>query len=235
MRRNLQGIHETKHYNLGRGILYIAKLSGQDKVLSGWEDIGNLTELSVAIDTDELDHKSTRDEISLTDVKIVTKREVKVNFKSDSVTGANLSKYFSSVPDEQSNVIVFADVVRTIDIKDPFIYGGRWYDIKYFISPTLPELAAYDSSGITISGAVEGTDFIADNYNCRFFIPANSSITPGNHTCTALQNASSSVIESSTIRPFNATNQKFSIKFISANPNEVDDDYKNAHWHFFKV
>ena len=131
MRRNFEGTHDTKHYNLGRGIVYFAPSLGADgKPDEGWVDLGNCTEFNVSINIEELDHKSSRTGVSITDVKIVTSREVSINFTLDSITGENVARYLGGEVGTKTNTIQSTALTNELhSIGAPLSLGGRWYDI----------------------------------------------------------------------------------------------------------
>jgi len=219
MQNNEAGTHNTGLYSLGRGIIYYAEsLDATTKLpTDGWVDLGNATEFSISMDLEELEHKSSRTGLAITDVKIIISQELNLSFTLDSISNLAMKIFTSGTERSYTNVIRTLSIIGSgnVTIVDPTTNGGRWYDL---IHPINTE-KTYQTGAITISGMTEPDDFISDQVNGRIFVPAGSNMSAGAINVDVVSNASAEptiyVVQGLAQLP-----PKGALKFLSENPND---------------
>lgn len=195
---NTTGTNDTGEYTLGRGIVYLAPLINN---LPGiYRDIGNTTEFNVSIETETLEHQSSRTGLAVIDKEIVVSQKMGLTLTFDSINFQNLALFFSGETGDQ-NLVAATDVVAatTVIIRKDVVTSGVvtetawaatdppfWFDIyrdRYNATPNLTRLynlnttswsntkiEATDSANMNAAALTEGTHFTVDRVMGRVFI-----------------------------------------------------------------
>lgn len=193
---NQTGMLDTGEYTLGRGIVYLAPLI--QNLPGEYRDIGNATELNVNVETETLEHQSSRQGLAVIDKEIVVSQKMSLTLTFDSINFQNLALFFSGETGNQDLLVASDEVTagtsvfrnlnpstaaeETFDADDlPF-----WFDIyvdRYNATPDLKRLYNIDATSfgsVTIEGAdntgmnavtlTEDTHFTVQREMGRIFI-----------------------------------------------------------------
>lgn len=236
MAKNLTGLPNTGDYTLGRGIVYesgiVTVTEKPDD--NGWRDLGNATEFNVSLETEKLEHKSSRAGLQVVDKEVVLSQKMTINFSLDELNDENVASFLSGETAAHTNVAIAGitdyDMVAAVVL-------GRWYDI---VDETTGE-RAYDieTSDLQLdetSGAdvllIEGTDYTLDLKNGRIFLLSTATnIAAGEPMAVTLAaNGSASPVEE--VRGMTQGNLIRAIKFIGENPANSN---KQREYQFHKV
>ena len=136
---NTTGLPNTEDYNLGRGIVYFAPLSSVIDSLNlplGYRDLGNAPEFSISLETETLEHQSSRSGLKVTDKEVVISQKITLALTLDEINFQNLA------------VLLSGDAAQTTPT-NPAIAGitiilnwigsvvlGEWYDMTNATLPT---------------------------------------------------------------------------------------------------
>jgi plastocyanin len=236
---NTSGTTNPDDYNLGRGTVYISELVND--LPKAWRDLGNCSEFNVALETETLEHKSSRSGLAVVDKEVILSQKMSLSFKLDEINAENVSLFFSGEQGTYVNPAV-AGVAEIVDwITD--VELGRWYDLTAATTAGTPSgtrLRGIDSNAVTLEKndavdvlLVEGTDYTLDHKNGRvFFKPTAVNIAAGddvNFTYAADADAPTPINE---IKGQTQTNVQVAVKFIAQNPANNDEE---AEYQFHKV
>lgn len=222
---NTTGTPNTDDYNLGRGIVYISTLVNDLPV--DWRDVGNATEFNLTIETEVLEHFSSRSGVRVKDKEVVVSTEVNVSFTLDELNDENKSLFFLGEKGTHTNASIagFAE--------HEMITGavlGRWYDIE---SSTGARAYDIDSTDLTVevgaNALVLGTDYTLDAEMGRIFLPVTATDGAGGGAgslagqdidVTLAAEATASVVDE--VKALTNSGLVAAIKFISVNPAASD-------------
>lgn len=193
---NLSGTLDTGEYTLGRGIVYLAPLISD--LPGAFRDIGNATELNVNVETETLEHQSSRQGLAVIDKEIVVSQKMAITLTFDSINFQNLALFFSGETGNQNltaagnsvtaTTSLFRKLNETTGAEEEFATGDTpfWFDIyqdRYNASPNLTRLynlnttswgstkiEGTDSSGMNAVVLTEGTHYTVDRIMGRVFI-----------------------------------------------------------------
>lgn len=163
---NTSGTLDTGEYTLGRGIVYLAALVSN--LPTAYRDIGNTTEFNITIETETLEHQSSRSGLAVIDKEIVTSQKMSLSLTFDSINSQNLALFFSGDVANQNLVAATDTVAATTSVfrKQEIVAGSVtetafdtddqpfWFDLfrdRYAGSPNLTRL--YNVEGDTTTNA----------------------------------------------------------------------------------
>lgn len=171
---NTTGLPNTEDYNLGRGIIYFAPLDANGKPVA-YRDLGNAPEFNVTIETETLEHESSREGLKVVDKEVIIKQGVALSFSLDEVNDENLAMVLSGSQSTHTNAAV-AGFAEYVMIPDGKLEKGRWYDI---VNSTGER--AYDIGTLTVKTnegtpvtLVLNTDYKVDTEMGRIFFLSTS-------------------------------------------------------------
>lgn len=225
---NTTGTPNTRDYNLGRGVIYLAVLTAAGQAY-GWRDVGNAPEFKLTMESETLEHKSSRSGLKSTDAEVVIDQSATCSFSLDEINHENLADFFSGDKNAPTNSAVagFAQwsLIPTLELKK-----GYWYDIRsstgvraYDVDPTKLTLKTSNAVPVTL---VENTDYTLDTETGRFFILTTSTvvdtaITNGEDiTATLTADAGAHLVDE--VRILTKTTVKVALKFVASNPANND-------------
>lgn len=89
---NTTGKHAPEEYNVGKGELFIAPIA-DDLSVGGFVLAGSVSEMTVSLDVEKVQHTSTYERYSNTDREIVISTDANLSFSVDNYNTSNLSKF----------------------------------------------------------------------------------------------------------------------------------------------
>lgn len=234
MGQNTTGKPNTNDYSLGRGILYFSPLDSNGKP-GAWRDLGNAPEFTVTLESEELEHQSSRGGLKVTDKEVVISQSASCAFSLDELNHQNIAIFLSgdSVASITNGTVAGFSEYQMITA----VELGRWYDIVNASGVRCYDLTS--SAGLTVekSGApdvllVEGTDYEVDLKMGRiFFLSTAVNVAAGNAVDVTLA-ADATAKSINEVRALTKTNVIGALKFIRANPANND---KLEEWEFHKI
>jgi hypothetical protein len=235
MAKNTTGLPNTGDYTLGRGIVYESAIDSSTEKPDdgGWRDLGNATEFNVSLETEKLEHKSSRAGLQVVDKEVILSQKMTINFSLDELNDENVANFLSGTVATHTNVAIagFADyeMIATVVL-------GRWYDIVASTDERAYDVETADVALTETTGApvtlVEDTDYTLDLKNGRIFLLSTATnIAAGEPmSITLTANAGASTVEE--VRGLTSGNIIRAIKFIGENPANSN---KQREYQFHKV
>jgi hypothetical protein len=235
---NETGLPNTDDYNLGRGIVYFASLSGDLPV--EYRDLGNAPEFNISVETETLEHQSSRQGLKITDKEVLISQKVSLSLTLDEINFENLASLLSGTSHGGSTYVnpavlgtngdasEFQDWVSSVEL-------GRWYDLHDSIAG-LPRFYDVDPTKITLEvGAtplVKDTDYTVDEEMGRiFFLTTAVNVTDTDQIdFTYAADATAKTVDE--VRALTQTAVTGALKFIAENPASND---KQTEFQFHKV
>lgn len=229
---NTTGTPNTNNYNVGRGKVYFASLDANDKPLA-WRDLGNATEFNISIETETLEHTSSRGGLKVVDKEVTISQKASVSVTLDELEFDNLRLFFSgTVHDSLTNPantnvassgseLVIAPTTekgRYYDLIDAS--GGRLYDITKANLVVVMDPTGANAGPITM---VQDTDYTVDEEFGRIFIV---SYPVGGTAADALSfyyTTTSSEAAYDEVRGLQSTAVTGALKIITENPADSDE------------
>jgi len=231
--RNTTGLPDTGDYNLGRGILYLAKLDPSDMPdEDGWRDVGNATEFNVTIEREELDHQSSRSGLRVTDKTITLSADMSVSFTLDEINDQNLALFFSGETADHTNPSLSAQTNVTLTTS---VVLGRWYDL---VDSNGERLYDVKEANLTVEEAgtpttlTEGTDYDLDTEMGRIFIKTTATGISAGDALRFSYSADATAKDVQEVRGQTEGNVVVAMKFIAENPANSN---KKSEFTFHKV
>lgn len=248
---NKTGVPSTDNYNLGRGRIYAALLDANDAPIS-YRDLGNCPEFTIGLETETLEHQSSRSGLRVTDKEVILSQKVNLNITLDNIEFDNLATFFSASKTEFGSPSgIMSDVVLTplangAVAVDEYI-AGKWFDLVDSSGARIYGIDSTISSGIVFqidtASAFSGpttlvltTDYTVDETMGRVLIYNSATIAALSgiphflqYTLPASGNPGQAVDE---LQLFQQTSAAVAIKFIAENPANADEQ---TEWQFHKV
>lgn len=232
---NLSGDTDPQSYRLGRGKIMVASLSSYLPDDNGFRDLGNAPEVNVTIETETLEHVSSREGTKTVDKEVPLSQKMKISFQIDEINFQNLALFYSgeAVADAITNPAVAgaADVVLVTSAPDLAAVGGRWYQLKvsgvrcYDIDSTKLSLKS-DTAGDN-NTLIEGTDYeVWEKQGMVKLLTGSTLIDEGDDVEFTLT-ADAGAVAPAEVRALTQTTQTLAILFIEENP--VDGDTETEH------
>lgn len=141
---NTDGTHSVDSYQLGRGILKAALLDANGKP-KNYVDLGNVPELSATVESEKLDHYTSRGGLRKIDKSVVLEVTSNLSFSLEDITFDNLALFFSGGTDDYTNPAI-AGVTD-----EQFVEDG---DVVALTSYVLRTAAGEPIFGITATNAI---------------------------------------------------------------------------------
>ena len=233
MAKNLTGLPNTGDYTLGRGIVYESGIDSVEKPdASGWRDLGNATEFNVSLETEKLEHKSSRAGLQVVDKEVVLSQKMTINFSLDELNDENVASFLSGETATHTNPAIAG---YSVTVLSATVVLGRWYDLVNTAGERAYDLETGDILLEKTTGPVtlvEDTDYTLDLKNGRAFILSTASnIAAGDSLqVTVTAEATASPVEE--VRGMTQGNLIRAVKFIGENPANSN---KQREYQFHKV
>lgn len=231
---NETGLPNTDDYNLGRGILYFAPLDTDGTPL-GYRDLGNAPEFSISVETETLEHQSSRAGLKVTDKEVLISQKVSLSLTLDEINFENLAALLSGTAHGGSTytnpaVAGFAEIAGFI----ASVELGRWYDLEDSSGTRVYDIQT--PAGVTLEvGAtplVQDTDYTLDAEMGRVFFLTTATNVAENDTIDYTQAADATSKTVDEVRALTQTAVLGALKFIAQNPASND---KVTEFQFHKV
>lgn len=217
---NTLGTPLTSDYQLGRGILYFASIDAVTGKPGPYRDLGNCSDFQVTINTETLQHKSSRTGTKVVDKEVVISQEMALSFKLDEISDENLALFYTGAKATHTNVAIagFAEINQAYQA----VTLGVWYEIRnaagaraYDIDTTKLLLEKDAGSDVAL---VEGTDYTLNAQMGLIFLKTTAvNIANGdNMNVTLTADATAAVVDE--VRALTAVSVVGALKFIGDNP-----------------
>jgi hypothetical protein len=230
---NPAGTANPEDYNLGRGKVSLASLDANDHPIE-YRDLGNAAEFNISIETEKLEHQSSREGLKTIDKEVVVSQKMNLAITLDEINFENMALFFSGESGSRSNATAATGVTGSQNLT--VTTQGRWIDLYTGVSgkPTTDPQGSriYDIGTVTITEAggtslVEGVDFTVDQIMGRIFVINGGNLIAGTYDLDIAANASAAA-NVETVKSLTASQVEGALKFISENPasSNVQQEYQ---------
>lgn len=238
---NTTGTNNPEDYNLGRGIVYAGTLVSD--LPKEYRDIGNSTEFTINVESETLEHQSSRSGLKITDKEVIISQSVNLSLTIDELNFRNLALFFSGSTATHTNPIKAGNIGSDgseIILSDSVVLG-RWYDLKdadwdsstaervYDIPKANCTFEKQDTPDVTL---VENTDFTIDEKMGRIFIKSTATNIAAGDTLQWYATQDVTAKDPDEVQALTQSNILVALKFISENP--AADSHKTE-YQFHKV
>ena len=236
MAKNTTGLPNTGDYTLGRGIVYesgivVATEKPDD---NGWRDLGNAAEFNVAVETEKLEHQSSRAGLKVVDKEVILSQKMTLNFTLDELNDENVANFLSGTVATHTNVAIAG---ITLYEMVALVVLGRWYDIvdettgerAYDIETA--DLALTETTGAPVT-LIEGTDYTLDLKMARIFLLSTATNIAAGEPMSIVLTANAGAQPVEEVRGMTQGNIIRAVKFIGENPANAN---KQREYQFHKV
>lgn len=234
MALNITGLPNTGDYTLGRGTVYESAIDSTTELPdgNGWRDLGNATEFTVSLETETLEHQSSRSGLRVVDKEVILSQTMSISFTLDELNDQNVASFLSGETATHTNAAIagFSNISLTSSV-----VLGRWYDLvdgngERAYDVELADLTLEESG--TPTTLVEGTDFTLDSKMGRVFILSTASNISAGEGLRATLAAAAGAKPVEEVRGLTQGNIVRAIKFVGENP---ANNNKQREYQFHKV
>lgn len=220
---NTTGLPNTEDYNLGRGIIYFAPYDSTTGLPLAYRDLGNAPEFSISVETETLDHQSSRAGLKVTDKEVLISQKVSLSLTLDEINFDNLASLLSGVTATHTNAIKTTqaqyEAYESVTL-------GRWYDIRdddgeraYDLSASSVIVLKNGNDDVTL---VENTDYTVDTVMGRVFLLSTATKIDDGDPLDMSWSADSGRADPDEVQALTQTSVIGALKFISENPASSD-------------
>lgn len=235
--KNTTGKPQTKDYNLGRGVAYLSELDSNGLPdVNGYRDLGNAPEMNITIESEDLEHQSSRAGLKVTDARFLISQTLSVTITLDELNFENLAAFLSGTVSSYDNPhdTTHTDVTITTDV-----VLGRWYDLKkasgarvYFLADT-GVVFSVEKGPAPGSALTEGVDYVVDKKWGRIFFPSTGgTLVAGDEVIWSITTGASTPHDLDQVNALVSGQLVGALKFISENPG---DGNKQTEFQFHKI
>lgn len=225
---NLTGTPNTNDYNLGRGVVYFGVLDTTTGLPVNYRDLGNAPEFNISIESETLEHQSSREGLKTTDKEVVISQKMSLALTLDEINFQNLAALFSGNTATHTNPAIAGFSIITDFVPAADVVLGRWYDLKdstgervYDVQQTADVILANGSVG-NPGALVDGTDYTLDLLNGRFFLLTTATAIVDGEEIDFTLTANASAVSQDEVQSLTTTSVIGALKFISENPASND-------------
>lgn len=219
MAKNLTGLATPGDYILGRGKVYAALLTSGVPAETGWRDLGNAPEFTVNIETETLEHQSSREGLQTVDKEVTLSIKMNLAFTLDEFNDENVALFMQGETASHTNVAVAGfseyEMISAVTL-------GRWYDIVNSSGERAYDIDTADldvDNGTDDTDLVEGVDYDLDLKMGRIFLRSGATaIEAGEALDVALAADAGAAATADEVRGLTAGSVQVAIKFIAENP-----------------
>ena len=216
---NTTGLAQPGDYLLGRGIVYASTLAASIPDGNGWRDLGNAPEFAVTVESETLEHVSSREGLQVTDKEVVLSQTMKISFTLDEINDENLALFFQGATATHTNP---AELGFAVTILSASCVLARWYDIievttleRAYDMETADVLLENTTGPVTL---VEGTDYTIDLVMGRVFLLSTASNISAGDSLQVTVTAEATASSVQEVAGLTVGNTQLAIKFITENP-----------------
>lgn len=175
--KNTTGVHTVDDYQLGRGILQMAELDANGRP-KGFRDLGNVPELTATVESETLDHYSSRQGLKTKDKTIILQTTSSLSFVLEDINFENLAAFFSGTTADYTNPAIAgvtdAQFVEDGDLEVNRIYALRSGSLPIFGITAVNNISV-ESTNATPVALVKDTDYTVDAVSGQIFV--NDTVT----------------------------------------------------------
>ena len=214
------GTPNTNDYNLGRGVVYFALLDTDGTPL-GYRDLGNAPEFNISVESETLEHQSSREGLKKTDKEVVISQKVNLSLTLDEINFQNLALLFAGETAAHTNVAVagFSEHAMIASL-----VKGQWYDIVNSSGERAYDISADDLTVKIDGGATltKDTDYTVDEKMGRLFFLSGSGNTSDTDTIDVTLAANAQAGDVDEVQALTKTAVQGALKFVGKNPAASD-------------
>jgi hypothetical protein len=230
---NTTGTPNVDDYNLGRGIVYVSELTAG--LPGAWRDMGNAPEFNMNVETETLEHRSSRTGLAEIDKEVTISKKVSISFQLDEINAENLAEFLSGEKDSFVNPTV-AGVAEQV-AKFTNVELGKWYDLTTAAGVRAMDLLAanltLEKDDAVDVALVLDTDYELDLEFGRVFLKSTAvNIAAGDDMNVTIAPTAAADTPIRRINALTQTERLVAIKFISDNP---ANNGKRVEYNFHKV
>lgn len=235
---NTTGLPNTDDYNLGRGKVYFATLDSDGKP-EAYRDLGNAPEFSISVETETLEHQSSRQGLKVTDKEVLVSQKISLSLTLDEINFDNLASLLSGETDSHTNSLGSAavtDVTISPTVAEGGLVQGRWYDIvdssgnRVYDIAEVADVSVEDSSA---GAAAINDDYLVDLKMGRIFVVTGSTVlTAGEEVVVSVATDATVADTVDEVKALTKTSVTGALKFIAENPAAND---QKTEYQFHKV
>ena len=82
-----------KYYTIGKGVGYFNPINAGTGLFEGWQDLGNIPNFGFSVDTEKLEHYSSRGGLKAKDLSILSQISPKLTFTADEMNPENIARF----------------------------------------------------------------------------------------------------------------------------------------------
>lgn len=237
-RKNSTGVADTTNYNLGRGRAYIALLTSSG-LPEEYRDVGNVPNLALNLDVEELEHFSSRAGLKTLDARVIVQQTIGGTITMDELSAQNFAQFLAATMDDTIANPAVAGIGEYLAMTSARASEGYWLDIRD-PSTGLPArdiqaasvTLVHDKAGANDT-LVLNTDYSVDEVNGMIFVLSTGVTivdTKTLHVTLAADAGATATLDQ--VQALQASANTYALKFIGVNP--LDSD-KEMEWEFHKV
>lgn len=222
------GKTNPKDYFIGRGRLFMSAVDSVGFPVGGYRDLGNVKAFTFNVESEELEHRSSRSGLKTIDAKVTISQDMNFSLTLDEVNLNNLALFLSGETATRAQGALSITGDKNVAVAD----RDAWYDlydVDDMSSGGYPQgNRAYSVSAVTVTSDdgvttyVEGTDYELDLVMGRVFILSSGSIPAGTIGAPTLLDVefTGAAVTLEQVRGLTDSEIAGAFKFISENPND---------------
>lgn len=234
---NTTGRANPNDYNLGRGKVYFSSLGTSPPSTDlplGYRDLGNATEFNVTVESETLEHQSSREGLKVVDKEVIVSQKLSLSVTLDEVNFQNLALFMSGATASHTNATT---PTLTTVAANTHLGEGYWMDLVDQNGVRCYDVAsvAFDVTEHGGAGTVD-TDFLLDKPMGRIFLIVGqsnlSNVTAADDIKYTVTMAASKPASVDEVRGLTQTSIAGALKFVAENPANADAE---TEFEFHKV
>lgn len=216
---NTTGKPSPSDYNLGRGAVLFGTVDPATGKPKEYRHLGHATEFNITIESETLEHQSSREGLKVTDKEVVVSQKASLSVTLDEINFENLALFASGEADSSlANPIKTAAVTFTLG---EAFKGGRWYDLRSAAGARCFDLLAVSPISFGTGSYTENTDYELDRVLGRLFVVDGGALDGATTTVVVAQNASA-VATVDRVKALVVSTITGALKFRAENPANND-------------
>ena len=165
---NTTGKPSPSDYSLGRGAVLFGTVDATTGKPKEYRHLGHATEFNITIESETLEHQSSREGLKVTDKEVVVSQKASLSVTLDEINFENLALFASGEADATlANPIKTGSAVFTLG---EAFKGGRWYDLRDASGARCFDLLTTSPITFASGSYAEGVDYELDRVLGRIFV-----------------------------------------------------------------
>ncbi len=202
----------ARNLTLARGRLYFAEFAPGTQVAKGERFVGNCSEMTITTETNKLDHITSTHGLQVKDDSVVISNNRTGSIVTDDMSEDNISVFTLGIAQA---IAISAGTTLNETFTD--VVGGMAYQLG--TSTNRPE-GLRKVTGVTVTGAVLGTDYLLDAARGRITV-IEGGVLDGDDMPVAYGNTAYSISRISA----GSTEREGQLRWISDNPKGPQHDH----------